>query len=499
MEASKSPSPHNQPEGKHLIISAMTAAVVVALLAFAAPVPAQEPGPPVSPQTLSATFADIARMVEPSVVNIDSKGRSEVRTGRGPDTMRLPTTAVGSGFIVDPRGYILTNHHVVDASTRITVRLLGGEEYTAEVVGFDEETDIAVIRVDAGRPLPAVRFGDSDAARIGDWVLAMGSPFGLEQTVTAGIVSQLKRETPYASIFQKFIQTDAAINRGNSGGPLVNMKGEVIGVNSQIATSTGDYNGIGFALPSRDAERVYRQIVADGKVRRGFLGVGLESVRSEFAKVYGLGEARGAIITELRDAKSAAAVAGLKVGDVIVEIDGKPVADAGDMIARVAATRPDETIEVGFFRESGDDLEKKFLAVKLSERPVSDRAAGEPGEPSGDQSDERTQSSKPFGLTVVDIDGKNPEMEKYAGTQGIIVREVNPSSFIADVKLRTGADAVRRGDVIQRINRARVVDVKSFSERVSTMKKGDPVVLQIISFDASGRLTQTKIVQFTVK
>ena len=200
----------------------------------------------------------------------------------------------------------MTNFHVVDDSSKITVSLPSGEEYIAKIIGTDEETDLAVLKIEAGRDLPFIKFGNSDKARVGDWVLAIGSPFGLTKTVTAGIISQTNRETPSGNAFQRFIQTDAAINRGNSGGPLVNMKGEVIGVNSQIATSTGDYNGIGFALPSNEASNVYKQILQNGKVRRGYLGVLLDSVKTEFAKVYDLPEAKGAIITEVRKKGAAA-------------------------------------------------------------------------------------------------------------------------------------------------------------------------------------------------
>ena len=177
--------------------------------------------------------------------------------------------------------------------------LQSGEKYRGRVVGIDEETDVAVIKIDAPHDLPTVTLGDSNVAQVGDWVLAIGSPFGLDQTVTAGIISKKERETPYFTNFQRFLQTDAAINRGNSGGPLVNMRGEVIGINSQIATSTGDYNGIGFALPAGEANFVYHQIVSQGKVRRGYLGVTLDSVKDEFARVYGLPEAKGAIIMDV--------------------------------------------------------------------------------------------------------------------------------------------------------------------------------------------------------
>src|SRR4029078_7758326 len=224
-----------------------------------------------------------------------------------------------------------------------------------------------VLKIDAKKDLPFIKFGDSDKAEVGDWVLAIGSPFGLTKTVTAGISSQTQRETPYATAFQRFIQTDAAINRGNSGGPLVNMDGEVIGINSQIATSTGDYNGVGFAFPSNEAGNVYQQIVKTGKVRRGYLGVTLESVKPEFAKVYGLNDAQGAIVTQVTDRQSAAGVAGLQVGDVILDFVGEPVDGATDLITKVSAASPDDAIAVTFLRENGNNLERKTTTIHLGE------------------------------------------------------------------------------------------------------------------------------------
>src|SRR5687768_1325757 len=250
------------------------------------PVPAA-----MSPEKLSASFAEVAKKVGSAVVSIDTKGKAPEVTTRGEsapgdsdDIMeffrrqmpRRPSYSVGSGFFVDKGGHILTNFHVVEDAAKITVKLDSGEEFAARVVGVDEETDVAVLKIEAGREVPYVKLANSDQVRVGDWVLAIGSPFGLNRSVTAGIISQTNRETPSTSVFQKFIQTDAAINRGNSGGPLVNMSGDVIGVNSQIATSTGDYNGVGFALPSNEASYVFDQILKSGKVRRGFLGVGLE-------------------------------------------------------------------------------------------------------------------------------------------------------------------------------------------------------------------------------
>ena len=254
-----------------------------------------------APEALSASFAEIARRVEPAVVNIETL-QAPVELGDKDNEdkddssvnnplldmfrrqQRRPTRGVGSGFIVDPKGYILTNYHVIDEASRIIVGLQSGEKYRATVKGVDPDTDVAVLKIDAPHDLPTVTLGDSNAAQVGDWVLAMGSPFGLDQTVTAGIISKKERESQYFTAFQRFLQTDAAINRGNSGGPLVNMRGEVIGMNSQIATSTGDYNGIGFALPANETNFVYKQLVTQGKVKRGFLGITLDSVRKSLPR-----------------------------------------------------------------------------------------------------------------------------------------------------------------------------------------------------------------------
>src|SRR5882724_2807817 len=342
-----------------------------------------------APEALSASFAEIARRVEPAVVNIETlTAAAEVPDKDNEDKddqlsnnplldmfrrqARRPSRGVGSGFIVSPKGYILTNEHVVEGSSRIIVGLQSGEKYRGRVVGIDEETDVAVIKIDAAQDLPTVTLGDSNAAQVGDWVLAVGSPFGLDQTVTAGIISKKERETPYFTSFQRFLQTDAAINRGNSGGPLVNMRGEVIGINSQIATSTGDYNGIGFALPSNEASFVYEEVKASGKVRRGYLGIYLDSVKAEFAQVYHLPEARGAVVTDIRDADGPAGKAGIKANDVIIEFNSQPVANAQQLINRVAATPVGQTVILTYLRDSGGkQLERRTASVNIGERPAS--------------------------------------------------------------------------------------------------------------------------------
>ncbi|MDQ2746258.1 MAG: trypsin-like peptidase domain-containing protein [Acidobacteriota bacterium] len=470
----------------------------------------------VTPEMLSASFAKVSRRVEEAVVNIDTKGkipdsitlkREKPETANPDDIMeffrqqmpRRPSYAVGSGFIVDKSGFILTNFHVIDDASRISVKLQSGEEFIARVIGTDDETDLAVLKIDAGRDLPFIKLGNSDEVQVGDWVLAIGSPFGLEQTVTAGIISKTRRETPYASQFQKFIQTDAAINRGNSGGPLVDMNGDVIGINSQIATSTGDYNGIGFALPSNEAANVYRQIRDSGKVKRGYLGVILDSVKTEYAKVYGLPEAKGAIVTEIRDKTSSAANAGLKAGDVIVEFNNEKVVGATDLIARVAATTPEKEVNITYLREVGDSLERKTTVIKLAERPSNNTAGSDEPTPTKLPVSDVKKPLEPFGLTLLELTPSLAAVYKLEGSKGLIIKNINPASFIADVKTSTGTDALSEGDLIQRINRVNVTDLKSFSDAANKLKKGDAVVLQVQTYEPRSRSLQFRIVQFTVQ
>ncbi|HUR98268.1 MAG TPA: trypsin-like peptidase domain-containing protein [Pyrinomonadaceae bacterium] len=469
----------------------------------------------ITPERLSASFAEVAKKVGSAVVSIDTKGKAPDLTTRGesapgdPDDImdffrrqmpRRPSYSVGSGFFVDKTGHVLTNYHVVEDAAKITVKTDSGEEYPAQVVGFDDETDLAVLKVDVDREVPFVKLADSDKARVGDWVLAIGSPFGLNRSVTAGIISQTNRETPSTSVFQRFIQTDAAINRGNSGGPLANMNGDVIGINSQIATSTGDYNGVGFALPSNEAAYVFDQILKSGKVRRGYLGVGLETVKTEFAAVYGLKEAKGAIVVEIKDGKTGAGAAGLKIGDVIVEFNGQKIDGAPDLIAKVSAASPENSINVAYLRENGSGLDKRTATIRLGERPIKPDKTGDEGSRTKLPLDKNSKEDvKPFGLTLVDLTQSLALTHKLEGQKGVLVKEINPESFIADVKLSNGVEALGEGDLIQRMNRAAVTDVKSFSEAVGKLKKGDAVVLHVLTYDARTRSLQFKVVQFTVQ
>ncbi|MDT7779196.1 MAG: serine protease Do [Acidobacteriota bacterium] len=470
-----------------------------------------------APEALSASFAEIARRVEPSVVNIDTvsvapqvadKDGDEDDTGtEGGDNnplldmlrrhARRPSRGVGSGFIVDPKGIILTNYHVVENMTGIMVKLQSGEQLRGTVVGTDEETDIAVIKVSAGRDLPSVNFGNSDDTQVGDWVLAIGSPFGLEQTVTAGIISTKERQTDPGASFRRFIQTDAAINRGNSGGPLVNMRGEVIGINSQIATSTGDYNGIGFALPTNIASSVYKQLMTTGKVRRGYLGVFLDSVHPEFARVYQMESAKGAIIKDVADAQGPAAKAGIQTNDVIIEFNGQPVENAQDLINKVASTPVHQTVQLTYLREAGDKLERHTAGVTVGERPPARTSAnpetdvpgGKPEIVKPGANPSAPKSDRPaLGLKLSELTPQIANERNLKGVRGLYVQDVDQAGIAFDA-------GVQKSMVIQRINRQPVSTIEDFERIINALKPGDPIVLHVSAFNGE-RVTQA-IVQFT--
>ncbi len=507
-----------------------------------------------APEALSASFAEIARRVEPAVVNIDTvtaapragrlrqkpdgtfgmdddeedgdtpnqgegdktpDGKTPDKDGKeiNPDMFEMfrrqinpAPRGVGSGFIVDSKGYILTNNHVIDGATSITVQLQDGTELRGRVVGRDAESDLAVIKVDAGRELPTLKLGDSNICEVGDWVLAIGSPFGLRQTVTAGIVSTKDRQAESSQLV-RFIQTDAAINRGNSGGPLVNMRGEVIGVNSQIATSTGDYNGIGFAVPSNEATFVYRQLTADGnRVRRGYLGIVLQPVRGEFARVYNLPEAKGAIVADIPDREAPAPRAGLQVGDVITEINGQAIKDSQDLISKIAATTVGNTVQLTYLRDTEggatSKLERRTASVSLGERPVTAgrrstrRGNLPPGHPTVDEPDTETpvpsadaEPVRPrMGLRLSELTPQLANERNLKGLRGLLVRDVEDGG-LAD------SAGVRSGTIIQRINRAQVNSMSDFERAIAALKPGDAVVLNVAFYD--GERVVYNIVQFT--
>lgn len=448
----------------------------------------------VTPDALSVTFARVARDVEPSVVHIKVY-ESEVYAREG----------AGSGVIVNSAGFILTNAHVVRRANKIRVKLWDTSETDARVVGIDMQTDLAVIKIETNKALPVARMGDSDKLNVGDWVLAMGSPFGLEQTVTAGIISAKDRVTEAgATPFQQFLQTDAAINPGNSGGPLVNLAGEVIGINTQIATNTGAYNGIGFALPSATAVDVYNQLVSDGRVRRGFLGINPQEITPQIARLNKIPDGQGVLVRELTNASSPASLAGLQSGDVITGINGQKVKNVRELIRRIAALPVGSFASIEYVRAA----ERRAANVKLDERKdeAEDRPdVRVPRDPRSPRRAPERQNENPGGVVPkpegartksglgINVKTLTPELAKtlgLEGARGAFVITVEPGS-IAD------ENGMTADDLILEINNRSVASQEDFLRATRDLKSGDDVVLKVLRKER-GPLRRAWIVSFTM-
>jgi serine protease Do len=420
-----------------------------------------------SPMALSVAFNASASAVEPSVVHIttlDVDGEGEAYN-----------QSSGSGIIIDPAGYIITNNHVVKEAKKIKVRLEDGSILSGVAVGADEETDLAVVKVVTSKPLKAARIGNSDKVMVGEWVLAIGSPFGLEQTVTAGIISAKERVTDSRRSFQQLLQTDAAINPGNSGGPLVNMAGEVIGLNSQIATRTGNFQGVGFAVPSAIFIDVYNQLLSHGRVSRGYMGIYPDKVTPQFAEIYNMSEVAGAIIHDITDLKGPAAISGIKSGDVIVEFDGYKIKDDRDLVRRIVATQVKKPVSVKLLRNGS----LQSVSVTLIEReptiaqapprdipdakPKSDRAKPEKKE------DKNENLGSKLGLSLAPMTEMRAQQAGYKTTTGIILRTVETDSVAYDAGLRDG-------DIIKEINKQPIDNQENFEQAISKLRSGDPIV-----------------------
>jgi len=421
------------------------------------------------PGVTTGSFAKLAEAVKPAVINVSSEtrtsgGRTPLEDYFGEDFYkrffgdvpeRMPRRGLGSGVIVDPSGIALTNAHVVDGATRIEVVTVDGAKHKAKVLGMDKRTDLAVLQLDGGtRTFPFVPLGNSDETQVGDWVIAVGSPFGLQATVTSGIISAKARQIG-AGPYDDFIQTDAAINPGNSGGPLVNMRGEVVGINTAIVRGG---SGIGFAIPSNLAKRVASELRATGKVTRGWLGVSLQPLTPDLAASFGVKDARGALVADV-SADSPAARAGVKSGDVILEFNGKKVDHPAALARAVAVVKPGETGALTVWR----DHQQTSVTVKLGELP-GDRAAasGTPGD---------SQGAAGFGLAVQPV---TPEIARQLGMKtatGVVVTRVEPSS-------PADAAGVQRGDVILEIDRTRVKSVEDF-EKLTAKAAGKQVLMRV--------------------
>jgi serine protease Do len=423
-----------------------------------------------SPVELSNTFREVAKAVKPAVVYINVIERRAGSQDQGGGFFQFPEPrrreGAGSGFIVTPDGYILTNNHVVEGATKINVTLADGRKFKADVVGQDPNTDIAVIRIDAG-DLPTSVLGDSDQVQQGDWVLALGSPFGLQQTLTAGIVSATGRELRDPQYqYNHYIQTDASINPGNSGGPLVNMQGEVVGINTMILAGGafgGGNIGIGFAINSNLVRDIFPKLVSNGKVVRGYLGVSVLELDKPKAHALGLEAESGVFVADVPDPETPAGRAGIKAKDVIVSYDGKPVRMPRDLTDAVAATPVGQTVQVDFIREG----QPQSVSVKVVERPANLTARFAPPQPDGDPRDDQGAAQQGrLGIQARTVTPEIAQQNKLKVDRGVFVSAVRPDG-------PAGEAGVRHGDVIHRIDRSEVATIEQLSEAVKNLLPGD--------------------------
>lgn len=452
---------------------------------------------------LGNEFTKLAKKLDPSVVNITAESTpKEAKAGRGRqksqddeeeapeengDPLRrffrdpfggrgganpriFKQEQSGSGFIVDRNGYIITNNHVVDKMDKIRVRLHGdSQEYRARVIGTDLETDLAILKIDPKGGLTPVSIGNSEAVQVGDWAVAIGSPFGLEASVTAGIVSATGRDVQGAQAFQRFIQTDAAINPGNSGGPLLNIRGEVIGVNTMIATQSGGYQGIGFALPMNMAVRVYNDIIKDGKVTRGSIGIQWsKGDKPELFKALGT---NGGVLIGKIIAGGPAAKAGLKEEDIIVMLNGKAVKDGEDLVNRVADLPIGSTASITVDR-SGKKMDFKLTIGDRSE-VVERSAANFPARRDTEEQTTPEPSHAQFGINIRPLNDVEKDAIKAQATSGVKITRVESGSFADDI-------GISDGDIIVSINRLPVNTIEDVKKVQTMLKPGSAVAFRLM-------------------
>ncbi|HUU36567.1 MAG TPA: trypsin-like peptidase domain-containing protein [Vicinamibacterales bacterium] len=455
-----------------MLVGAIVTGSMSASPAVSAPVPAVATMAVPAPVVVSGfptSFADVAARVNPAVVAIDASSRARRRSGGSPapeDSFGLrrpemPRRGTGTGFLLDASGLILTNQHVVEAADRVTVKLADGRTFRARLVGADADTDLALIKVESGQPLPHVTLGNSDALRVGEWVCAIGNPFAYEHTVTVGVVSFVGRKL-FDQSLDHYIQTDAAISFGNSGGPLLNTAGEVVGINSAVSRQA---NNIGFSIPINQAKEVLPQLLATGRVARGYLGVALRDVDADVQQALGLGDASGALVEDVT-AGSPAERAGLRSYDIITAINGRAVGGNDMAIRTVAGLTPGQAARIDYRREG----RVHTVTVKLAERPA--RVPGPAPAPADTRHGMGTGPAQ-LGLTVLEVhQGNVHRYDVPAGIEGLLVQRVEPASAAADAGLE-------RGQVILHINRRAVTTVAALRQAVGQARPGAPVAVLV--------------------
>jgi serine protease Do len=435
------------------------------------------------------SFADLVEKLTPAVVNISTTQKmksgapglqmfqmpeegqmpeefrdffdqfmKQGQNGQGQDGKQVEREvySLGSGFIIDENGYIATNNHVIADAEEITVILSDDTKLKAKIIGRDTKTDLALLKVEAGKKLPAVSFGDSDASRVGDWVIAIGNPYGLGGTVTAGIISARARNIN-AGPFDDFIQTDAAINRGNSGGPLFNVKGEVIGINTAIFSPSGGSIGIGFAVPVSMAKSVFTQLRTNGRIDRAWLGVKIQHVTDEIADSVGLKKTMGALVMDVTK-DSPSAKAGVEVGDVITKFDGKEVKEMRFLPRMVADTKIGKTVAVELWRKG----QPKNVSVILAQLKEQDEAALIEKDEEGGTQEAQIKTKELLGMSLSPITSSIRDKFKVApDTKGVIVTKIKPGS-------EAGKRGLQAGDVITQIGDNNIQDTKNISDAIQT-------------------------------
>ncbi|MBI4608559.1 MAG: DegQ family serine endoprotease [Candidatus Rokubacteria bacterium] len=449
-------------------VAALT--LCLALLGAPASAAPDTPEPKAILRALEGAFVSVADRVMPAVVNVSTTprgGRAEgpqmeerFREFFGPEFFerffrRRPPQeprSTGSGVIVDSRGYILTNNHVIENATEINVRLSDQRKFTATLIGRDPKSDLAVLKIDAPGPLPVAELGDSDKIRIGQWAIAIGNPFGLDRTVTVGIISATGRTRVGVATYEAFIQTDASINPGNSGGPLLSLDGQVVGINTAIVAAG---QGIGFSIPINMAREVMRQLIEKGRVVRGWLGIAIQDLTDELAAGFGVPPRSGVLVADVMKG-SPAEQAGLKAGDIITDFGGQPVREVTDLQKRVAATPPGQPTSLTAIREKA----RTPLTVKIGEMPEAEAVvAAAPGE-------------EDWGLSVTTLTPELAERHQLSTKRGVVASSVAPGSA-AD---KAG---IRPGDAILEVNRQPVADVEGFRKSLAATKPGEPVLVYL--------------------